>query len=72
MITQEQRRRLERERNSLEKLYKLQSEKVAWIREALIIETDPLRKFQYEHQIQEDECTLKELDDKLSEIENQL
>ncbi|WP_414585599.1 CHAT domain-containing protein [Scytonema sp. PCC 10023] len=72
MVTQEQRRRLERERNSLEKLYKLQSEKVTWIREALIIETDPLRKFQYEKQIQEEECTLKEFSDRLCEIENQL
>ncbi len=72
MITEDQRRRLERERNSLEKLYKLQSEKVTWIREALIIETDPLRKFQYEKQIQEEKCTLKEFSDRLCEIENQL
>ena len=72
MITEEQRRRLEQKRNSLEQLYKLQSEKVERIREALITETDPSRKFQYEKQIQEEECMLKQYDDKLSEIENKL
>ncbi|WP_017318737.1 CHAT domain-containing protein [Mastigocladopsis repens] len=72
MITEDQRRRLERERNSFKQLYQLQSEKVERIQKALIIETDPSRKFQYEQQIQEEERTLKELDDKLYKIENQL
>lgn len=72
MITEEQRHQLERERNSFEQLYKLQSEKIAKLRKALIIENDPLRKFQYEQQIQEEEFTLKELSDQLSEIEQRL
>jgi hypothetical protein len=72
MITQEQRRQLEREKNSLEQLCQLQSEKIARIQKALIIETDPSRKFQYEQQIQQEEYTLKELNDKLYKIENQL
>lgn len=72
MITEDQRRRLERERNSFEKFCQLQSEKVEKIREALITETDPLRKFQYEQVLQEEECMLKQYDDKLSEIENKL
>jgi len=63
MITEDQRRRLERERNSFEKFCQLQSEKVEKIREALITETDPLRKFQYEQVLQEEECMLKELGD---------
>ena len=69
MLSEKQRRRLEEERDSYEKLYRLQSEKVAKIRNALIIETDPSRKFQYEHQIQEQENELKKLDDKINEIE---
>jgi hypothetical protein len=63
---------LEQERDSLEQLYILQSEKVASIRKALVIETDPSRKFQYSHLLQEEERTLKELGDKLNEIEHQL
>ena len=72
MITEDQQRRLERERNSFEKFCKLQSEKVERIQKALIIETDPSRKFQYEQVLQEEECTLKEFSDRLCEIENQL
>ncbi|WP_414755234.1 hypothetical protein [Anabaena sp. CCY 9910] len=59
-------------RDSLEKAYNLQNRKVANIRMALVIETDPTRKFQYEHQLQEEECRLKELDDRLNAIEEQL
>lgn len=59
-------------RDSLEKAYTLQSQKVASIRMALVIETDVTRKFQYEHQLQEEERTLKELGDKLDAIEQQL
>lgn len=72
MRIQEQRRRLEQERNWLKQLCKLQSEKIARVQKALIIETDPSRKFQYEQQIQEEECRLKEFNDKLDEIENNL
>jgi hypothetical protein len=72
MLTEEQRRRLEQERDSFEQLHKLQSEKVAKIRKALIIETDPSRKFQYEQQIQEEENELKKWRDKVDEIEAKL
>ena len=69
MITEAQRRRWELERAAQEQLYKLLSEKVARIRRALTIETDPSRKFQYEQQIQEEENELKKFDDRLNEIE---
>lgn len=50
-------------------MYKLLSEKVAKIRRALTIETDPARKFQYEQLLQEEEKELKKLGDRLDEIE---
>jgi hypothetical protein len=70
--SQNQRERSQQERNSLEKAYTLQSQKVANLRTALVIETDVTRKFQYEHQLQAEERTLKELGDKLDAIEQQL
>lgn len=72
MLSEGQRRRLEQERESLEGWYRLQSEKVAKIRNALVIETDPSRKFQYQQQIKEEEHTLKEYGNRLDEIEKQL
>jgi hypothetical protein len=70
--SQSQRQRSQSERDSLEKAYTLQSQKVANLRTALVIETDVSRKFQYEHQLQSEERTLKELGDKLDAIEQQL
>ncbi|AUB42120.1 putative NTPase, NACHT family domain [Nostoc flagelliforme CCNUN1] len=70
--SQNQRQRSQSERDSLEKAYTLQSQKVANLRTALVIETDVSRKFQYEQQLQSEECTLKELGDKLNAIEQQL
>lgn len=70
--SQNQRERSQQERNSLEKAYTLQSQKVANLRTALVIETDVTRKFQYEHQLQSEERTLNELVDKLDTIEQQL
>jgi hypothetical protein len=72
MLSDEQRRRLEQGKNSLEQAYKLQSEKIARLRNALVIETDPLRKFQYEQQIQQEENELTKLINRLDEIEKQL
>jgi hypothetical protein len=66
-----QRQRLQQERDSLEKAYTLQSQRVDRIRNALVIETDPSRKFQYEQQLQLEERTLKELGEKLDAIEQQ-
>ncbi|OYD95154.1 hypothetical protein CDG77_10535 [Nostoc sp. 'Peltigera membranacea cyanobiont' 213] len=70
--SQNQRERLLSERDSIEKAYTLQSQKVANLRTALVIETDVSRKFQYEHQLQSEERTLKELGGKLDAIEQQL
>ncbi|WP_256874735.1 AAA-like domain-containing protein [Nostoc sp. C057] len=70
--SQNQRQRSQSEKDSLEKAYTLQSQKVANLRTALVIETDVTRKFQYEHQLQAEERTLKELCDKLDAIEQQL
>lgn len=70
--SQNQRQRSQQERDSLEKAYTLQSQKVANLRTALVIETDVSRKFQYENQLQTEERTLKELGDKLDAIEQQL
>lgn len=67
-----QRQRSQQERDSLEKIYTLQNEKVAEIRKALILETDPSCKFQFKQQLQEEERTLEELGDKLNAIEQQL
>ncbi|MBN3907096.1 MAG: AAA-like domain-containing protein [Nostoc sp. NMS1] len=70
--SQSQRQRSLSEKDSLEKAYTLQSQKVANLRTALVIETDVSRKFQYENQLQSEERTLKELGDKLDAIEQQL
>ncbi|WP_334878142.1 AAA-like domain-containing protein [Nostoc sp.] len=70
--SQSQRQRSLCEKDSLEKAYTLQSQKITKIRTALVIETDVSRKFQYEHQLQSEERTLKELGDKLDAIEQQL
>ncbi|BAY20238.1 hypothetical protein NIES21_61080 (plasmid) [Anabaenopsis circularis NIES-21] len=72
MLSDEQRRRLEEEKNSFEQLYKLQNEKIATLRSALVIETDPLRKFRYEHQMKNEETELIRLNGRLDEIERQL
>ncbi|WP_242061215.1 effector-associated domain EAD1-containing protein [Nostoc linckia] len=63
---------MEQEKNSFEQSYELQSEKIARLRNALVIETDPSRKFQYEQQIKNEETELKRLTDRLDEIEEQL
>ncbi|MEH2009521.1 AAA-like domain-containing protein [Nostoc sp.] len=70
--SQNQRQRSQSERDSLEKAYILQSQKVANLRTALVFETDVSRKFQYEQQLQTEERTLNELGDKLDAIEQQL
>ncbi|WP_335064987.1 hypothetical protein [Nostoc sp.] len=61
--SQKQRERSQQEKDSLDKLYTLQSQKVAKIRTELVIETDPSRRFKYEHQLHEEERTLKQLSD---------
>jgi hypothetical protein len=68
----QRRERSQQESDSLEKAYALQSQKVANIRKAWVIETDPSRKFQYEQQLQAEESTLQELADKLDAMEQHL
>ncbi|MHC0067936.1 hypothetical protein ACWATR_34440 [Nostoc sp. UIC 10890] len=70
--SENQRKRSQQERGSLEKAYTLQSQRVDRIRNAWVIETDPSRKFQYEQQLQSEERTLYKLGDKLNTIEQQL
>lgn len=72
MLSDEQRHRLEEEKNSFEQVHQLQTKKIARIRNALIIEADPSRQFQYEQMIQQAESELKKLTDKLDNIEKQL
>ncbi|BCX08159.1 MAG: hypothetical protein KatS3mg066_2018 [Fischerella sp.] len=72
MLSKEQRLRLEREKNSLEQVYELQRDKLIKIRQALVIETDPSHKFQYEQQIIQEENELQKLSDRLDEIENKI
>ncbi|QLE53493.1 hypothetical protein FD724_36950 (plasmid) [Nostoc sp. C057] len=67
-----QKQRSQSQRDVLEKTYIIQSQKVASIINAWVIETDPSRKFQYEQQLQEEERILKELGKKLDAIEQQL
>lgn len=67
-----QEQRSQSQRDALEKTYTIQSQKVANIRHAWVIETDPSRKFQYEQQLQEEERILEELAQKLNAIEQQL
>ncbi|WP_414755847.1 NACHT domain-containing protein [Anabaena sp. CCY 9910] len=64
--------RSQQERDSLEKVYMQQRQKVDRIQSAWVIETDPSRKFQYEQQLQKEENILKELGEKLDAIEQQL
>ncbi|MEJ6485989.1 CHAT domain-containing protein [Nostoc punctiforme UO1] len=72
MLSHEQRRRLEKERDSLQQEWDIRNDKLMRIRKTLAIETDPLRQFQYEQQIKNEENELKRLTDRLDEIEKQL
>lgn len=72
MLSDDQRRRLEEEKNSLEQSYELQREKINRLRNALVIESDELIKFKYEKQIKQEENELKRLTNRLDEIEKQL
>lgn len=72
MLSDERRRRLEQEKNSLEQSYELQRERIDTLRNAWVIETDPSIKFKYEQQISQEENELKRLTDRLEEIEDHL
>jgi ABC-type branched-subunit amino acid transport system substrate-binding protein/predicted MPP superfamily phosphohydrolase len=72
MLSDDQRHRLEQEKQSLEQDYELQSKKIATIRRALIIETDASVKFKYEQQIQVEGKELESITRRLDEIEKQI
>ncbi|MEH2243296.1 CHAT domain-containing protein [Nostoc sp.] len=72
MLSNEQRRRLEKERDSLQNEWDIRNDRLMRIRKTLAIETDPSSQFKYEQQIQNEDNELKRLTDRLDEIEKQL
>ncbi|QFS44762.1 CHAT domain-containing protein [Nostoc sphaeroides] len=72
MLSDEQRRRLEKERDSLQNEWDIRNDRLMRIRKTLAIETDPSTQFKYEQQIQNEDDELKRLTDRLDEIEKQL
>lgn len=72
MLSNEQRLRLEKDRDSLQEEWDIRNDKLTLIRKGLAIETDASTKFKYEQQIKQEENELKKLTDRLDEIEKQL
>ena len=68
-MNREQQRRLEEQRDELQKQWDIQSEKVNRIRHDLAIETDTTVKFKLQHQLLEEEAQLARLGDELDKIE---
>ncbi|MEH2252780.1 SUMF1/EgtB/PvdO family nonheme iron enzyme [Nostoc sp.] len=71
-LSDSQKRRREQERDRLQGEWEIRNEKVKRIRAALVIETDPSKKFQLEQQLQAENTELKHLNNELNEIENLL
>jgi internalin A len=61
---------LKTQRSILEPEWQIRMEKLKQLRRSLAIETDTSRKFQLEHQVQEEEEKIAQLGNQLSEIEN--
>ncbi len=72
MLSDGQRFRLEKEKENLDQQYETQIGLIGKIEYALSIENDVLCKFKYQNQIKEGKNNLKNLTDRLDEIENQL
>lgn len=72
MLSDEQRRRLEKERDSLQNEWDMRNDRLMRIRKSLVIETDPSSQFKYEQQIKNEDNELKRLSDRLDEIEKHL
>ncbi|MBD2648640.1 tetratricopeptide repeat protein [Nostoc foliaceum] len=68
-MNREQQRRLEEQRDQLQKQWDIQSEKVKRIGNAFAIETDTTAKFKLEHQLSEEKAQLARLEDELNQIE---
>ena len=71
-LNDSQKRRREQERDRLQGEWEIRNEKVKRIRAALVIETDPSKKFQLEQQLKAENTELKHLNNELNEIENLL
>jgi ABC-type branched-subunit amino acid transport system substrate-binding protein len=72
MLSDDQRHILEEEKRELKNQCRLQSEQIAALKQALIIEYDELRRFQYQEQIQRAEINLTNIKSRLNEVEKQL
>ena len=72
MLSDDERRRLEQEKNNLEQQHQLLSNKIARISRDLIIETDASVKFKYEQNIKTGEEELESITRRLNEIEKQI
>jgi GTPase SAR1 family protein len=71
-ITPSQQKRWEKEGDSLQSALDLRSEKLARLRSNLAISTDPSIEFKLEKEIADEEEKIRELTDRLDEIEQQL
>ena len=68
----DQRRRLESQRDSLQKTWELTNDKLKYLRNAFAIETDAASKFKLEQQIKREETQLENLGRQLEKIEQDL
>lgn len=72
MLSPEQKRRWEKERDSLQELWELQHEKVVFLRKKLALESDTAREFQLKKQLESEEVNLYNLKNNLEKIEQKL
>ncbi|MFN6564950.1 MAG: hypothetical protein RMY28_034850 [Nostoc sp. ChiSLP01] len=66
------RRRLEQEMDSLEQQYKLASEKLNRLRQALALEVDPSTKMKLEKQTEQAQTDLNQINEQLEQVEQLL
>lgn len=71
-LTSSKKQRLIEELQNLNGLRALQNEKTQYLRKTLIIEADDSKKFQLQHQVLEAEEALRQFDEKIDSIEQQL
>jgi Leucine-rich repeat (LRR) protein/signal recognition particle receptor subunit beta len=71
-LTPSQKKRLEKERDSLQSTLELRADKLDVLRKNLAIATDPSTKFKLEKEIDDEEDNIQKLTDRLEEIEQQL
>jgi GUN4-like len=66
------RQRLKTKQESLQKEWNVRHEKLTQLRQSLVIQADISMKFQLEKQIQNEECEIYKLEEKLDEVEKSL